>query len=306
VHSDQAVGLVVVVLSVATLARALSATVPEHGTMPFPSVLLAAFSVACYARRTVVAVAGGLLLFATMLIAVELDYYTGGGANASNLAILSLFFVVFLISVSPSFIALAHRARSGPAMKAAVGAAAGTLVLGLTGITSLINGQDLGIFNVIAALTNAAWLIGSIIIAVSLKRAGKVSTAVAVGLPIAWVATIPLSTVGGGVIAGACYLAIGYLLVNNMIERRRRCTTRKRLAQTANQPDGPRPRQRGPSDVLRPRTDRRASTPDRQRRPDRARAHVEAAHPAEEVRPHKCETPASFGRATTPHRSPTQ
>ena len=88
----QAPGLVVVVLSVATLARALSATVPEHGTMPFPSVLLAAFSVACYARRTVVAVAGGLLLFATMLTAVELDYYTGGGANASNLAILSLFF----------------------------------------------------------------------------------------------------------------------------------------------------------------------------------------------------------------------
>src|SRR6516225_4666308 len=87
----QAPALVVGVLSVATLARALSATVPEHGTMPFPSVLLAAFSVACYARRTVVAVAGGLLLFATMLIAVELDYYTGGGANASNLAILSLF-----------------------------------------------------------------------------------------------------------------------------------------------------------------------------------------------------------------------
>lgn len=88
----QAPGLVVVVLSVATLARALSAAVPEHGTMPFPSVLLAAFSLACYARRTVVAVAGGLLLFATMLIAVELDYYPGGGANASNLAILSLFF----------------------------------------------------------------------------------------------------------------------------------------------------------------------------------------------------------------------
>ena len=87
----QAPGIVAAVVSAATLARALPATVSEHGTMPFPSVLLAAFSVACYARRTVVAVAGGLLLFATMLIAVESDYYTGGGANASNLAILSLF-----------------------------------------------------------------------------------------------------------------------------------------------------------------------------------------------------------------------
>ena len=87
----QAPGIVAAVVSASTLARALLATVAEHGTMPFPSVLLAAFSVACYARRTVVAVAGGLLLFATMLIAVESDYYTGGGANASNLAILSLF-----------------------------------------------------------------------------------------------------------------------------------------------------------------------------------------------------------------------
>lgn len=132
------------------------------------------------------------------------------------------FFVVFLISVGPSFLALARRAQSGLAAKAAVAAAAGTLVLGLAGITSLINGHDLGIFNVIAPLTNAAWLFGSIIIAVSLKRVGKVSTAVAGGLPIAWVATIPLSTVGGGVIAGAYYLAIGYLLVNDAIERRPR------------------------------------------------------------------------------------
>ena len=132
------------------------------------------------------------------------------------------FFAVFLITVAPSFIALARRARSRLAVKAAVAAGAGTLVLGLTSITSIVNGHDLGLFNVIAPLTNAAWLIGSIIIAVSLKRAGKVSTIVAVGLPIAWVATIPLATVGGGVIAGAYYLAIGFLLVNDAIERRPR------------------------------------------------------------------------------------
>ena len=60
------------------------------------------------------------------------------------------FFVVFLISVAPSFIALARRARSEIAVKAAVAAGAGTLALGLTAITSLINGRDLGMFNVIA------------------------------------------------------------------------------------------------------------------------------------------------------------
>jgi len=132
------------------------------------------------------------------------------------------FFVVFLISVGPSFIALARRGRSKLGAKAALAAAAGTLVLGLTSITSLINGHDLGMFNVIAPVTNAAWLLGSVIIAVSLTRAGTVNTAGAVGLPIAWVATIPLGTLGGGVVAGAYYLAIGYLLVNDAIERRAR------------------------------------------------------------------------------------
>ena len=132
------------------------------------------------------------------------------------------FFAVFLIGVAPSFIALARRARSRLAVNSAVAAGTATLVLGLTSITSIANGHDLGLFTVIAPLTNAAWLIGSIIIAVSLKRAGKVSTIVAVGLPIAWVATIPLATVGGGVIAGAYYLAIGFLLVNDAIERRPR------------------------------------------------------------------------------------
>jgi signal transduction histidine kinase len=88
----QAPGLVVLVLSVATLTWALTATVAEHGTGPFASMLLAAFSVACYARRTIVAVVGGLLLVATMVTVVESHYYTGNGANASNVAILSLFF----------------------------------------------------------------------------------------------------------------------------------------------------------------------------------------------------------------------
>ena len=148
----------------------------------------------------------------------------GSGSNVDGVAgYLTLsFFAVFLIAVAPSFIALARRAGSGRAQKAALAAASGTLVLGLAGMTSLVNGHDLALFTVIAPLTNAAWLLGAIILAVSLKRAGKVSTAVAAGLPVAWVATIPLSTLGGGVISGAYYLAIGYLLVNDAIERRPR------------------------------------------------------------------------------------
>ena len=129
------------------------------------------------------------------------------------------FFVVALLSVAPSFIALARRARSGVGTKAAWAAAAGTTILGLTSITSIVNGHDLALFNVVAPVTNAAWLIGSIILAVSLKRAGRVPAAVAVGLPLAWVATIPLATAGGGVLAGAYYLTIGYLMASDAIER---------------------------------------------------------------------------------------
>ncbi|MBV9685016.1 MAG: hypothetical protein JO286_01355 [Solirubrobacterales bacterium] len=131
------------------------------------------------------------------------------------------FFVVALISIAPSFLALARRARPGLAMKAALAAAAGTTVLGVTSITSIVNGHDLALFNVLAPLTNGAWLLGSVVIAVSLKRAGTVPTPVAVGLPLAWVATIPLATIGGGVLSGAYYLAIGYLLATAAIDHTR-------------------------------------------------------------------------------------
>jgi hypothetical protein len=140
------------------------------------------------------------------------------------------FFTLALLSVAPSFIALARRARSGAAAKAALAAAAGTTVLGLTSITSLVNGHDLALFNVVAPLANAAWVAGAIILAVSLKRAGRVPAAVAIGLPLAWVATIPLATFGGGVIAGAYYLAIGYLLASDSIERAGRTATQPSTA----------------------------------------------------------------------------
>ena len=140
------------------------------------------------------------------------------------------FFIVALISIAPSFIALARRARSRVATWAALAAAAGTTILGLTSITSLVTGHDLALFNVLAPLTNAAWLLGSIILAVSLKRARRVPTTVAIGLPLSWAATIPLGTFGGGVIAGAYYLTIGYLMASDAIERADRTATQPRIA----------------------------------------------------------------------------
>lgn len=91
--------------------------------------------------------------------------------------------------------------------------------MALTCITSIVSGHDLSVFNVTAPVTNAAWLFGSVILAVSLKRRGTVSTAVAAGMLLTWVAVIPLATLGGGVIAGAYYLIIGYLLASSTIDQ---------------------------------------------------------------------------------------
>jgi hypothetical protein len=166
--------------------------------------------------------AGGALVAGGLTEIVHSQRHAGNNVVGVAGYLTLSFFVVALICVAPSFLALARRARPGIAQKAAVAAAAGTLVLGVTSIASLVNGSDLAIFNVIAPITNAAWLFGSIVLAVALKRSGRVSTFVAVGLPVAWVATVPLATVGGGVVSGAYYLAVGYLLANDALERRAR------------------------------------------------------------------------------------
>ena len=73
---------------------------------------------------------------------------------------------------------------------------------------------------VVAPITNALWLFGSIALAISLKRAGHVPRWVYLGLPIVWVGSIPLGTLGGGLIAGAYWLAVGYLLADGSLEIR--------------------------------------------------------------------------------------
>lgn len=50
-------------------------------------------------------------------------------------------------------------------------------------------------------------------------RTGNVPALLAIGLPIAWVAAIPLATVGGGVFAGAYQLAVAALLIGGAPEQ---------------------------------------------------------------------------------------
>ena len=167
------------------------------------------------------ALAGGALFAADGVLQVVHSQHTGskvvGVAGHLNIA----FFLTALILVAPSFVALARYARPGRIETVAAAIAAATATLGLTCITSLVMGHDGPWFNAIAPITNAVWLFGSIALAVSLKRAGRVPAIVAVGLPVAWIGTIPLATVGGGLVTGGYFLSLGYLLANDAIERRR-------------------------------------------------------------------------------------
>ena len=165
------------------------------------------------------ALAGGAALAADGVVQLVHSQHSGadvvGVAGYMNLSL----FIVGLVLISPAFIALARRTTSKLAPKAALAAAAGTSVLGVTCITSLVHGHDYEFFNVLAPLTNAAWLFGSIVLAVALKRAKTVPTIVAVGLPIAWIAMIPIATLGGGLVAGAYWMLVGAYLNVRVFER---------------------------------------------------------------------------------------
>jgi signal transduction histidine kinase len=81
---------VALVLACATLAWALAATAPETGVIPFPSLLLATFSVALYAPSPAAAVAGGLALTGSMAVALTSNF-NSGHLSAGNVAFLIFF-----------------------------------------------------------------------------------------------------------------------------------------------------------------------------------------------------------------------
>jgi hypothetical protein len=161
------------------------------------------------------ALAAGAAFAAEGVVQLVHSQHTGskvvGLAGHLNLA----FFIAGLVLATPAVVALSRYARPGRAQTAALAAATGTAVLAITSISSLVMGHDGVWFNVIAPLTNAAWLFGSIALAVSLKRAGHLPTTVALGLPVAWIATIPLATLGGGLITGAYFLIVASMLTSD-------------------------------------------------------------------------------------------
>lgn len=114
------------------------------------------------------------------------------------------FFAAALMLTAPLLLALAREAGSDIGARAA---AAGMFLLGLTCTTSVINGHDLPFFIVMAPLTNALWLFGSIALAVALKRAGRVPRWMWIGLPLCWVVAIPGGSFGFSALASIYWFA---------------------------------------------------------------------------------------------------
>ena len=83
------------------------------------------------------------------------DTLVVGTAGYTNLSL----FVAGLILASPALVALGEKPRTKLALRAGLAAAAGTVLLAITGITSLAHGRDYSFFPVVATVTNAAWLL---------------------------------------------------------------------------------------------------------------------------------------------------
>jgi hypothetical protein len=96
----------------------------------------------------------------------------------------------------------------------------GMIALALAGTASNLHGEDYEWFMIAAPVTNLMWLIGSVAVAVSLKRTGRVSRWVYIGLPLVQILALPLHPIGGGLVGGAYWIAVGMMLAAGAIDRR--------------------------------------------------------------------------------------
>jgi hypothetical protein len=122
-----------------------------------------------------------------------------------------------LLLLVPAMFALARYANRPTGAQVA---AVGMVGLAILATISNVRGDDPSFFPPVAMLTNLMWFGGMIALAVSLKRAGRISPRIAVLLPLTWIAALPLSSVGGPLLTGAYWLTVGYLMYHGALERR--------------------------------------------------------------------------------------
>ena len=163
------------------------------------------------------ALAAGAVWVASAVIQVTAGHPTGEEVEGfSGHATLTLFTIVLLL-MGPAMFALARYAKSDLGARIAT---PGLIVLGLTCIVSNVQGHDPSFFVVVAPITNLLWLVGSVVLAVSLYKAGRIPRGLGIALPFMQIFALPLSAVGGSLITGAYWIAIGYLMQQGALENR--------------------------------------------------------------------------------------
>jgi len=116
---------------------------------------------------------------------------------------------VGLLLLIPALLELARSAERDTGAKVAV---VGMVGLAILATISNVRGEDPSFFPPVAIVTNLLWFGGMVALAVSLKRAGRISPKLAILLPITWFLSLPLAIVGGTVLAGAYWVNIGRLM----------------------------------------------------------------------------------------------
>ena len=162
------------------------------------------------------AVAAGAVWVASAILQVGAGHPTGEKVEGfAGHATITLFTVALLL-MGPAMFALARHALSDLGARIAT---PGLVVLGLTCIVSNVQGEDPSFFVVVAPLTNLLWLAGSIVLAVSLHKAGRIPRGLAIALPFMQIFALPLSAIGGSIVTGAYWIAVGYLMQQGALER---------------------------------------------------------------------------------------
>jgi hypothetical protein len=162
------------------------------------------------------ALGGAVLCALGALMATRPDVHEHTVRSTTEHTILVLL-AVSLALIAPGVIALGARAaRRTPSRIVA----ASMLVIALAGTISNVRGGDASWFDPVAGVTNVAWLACTIWLAIALHRSAAVARWVTIGLPLAYIATIPASRVGGGLVGGAFWIAVGTLLATGTLARR--------------------------------------------------------------------------------------
>jgi hypothetical protein len=158
-------------------------------------------------RTALAAIAGGAVFAFTGAIEATQDF--GGTHNTIDSTGEYLVTGGFALALLLTAGAYRELGRTAGRPRAGIVAMVPQLVLAVLSTSSVINGEDLPIFNFLAPICLLTWLVASIVIGVGLKRTRAVPKAVAYALPALFIVTIPLSVIGGPLVTGAFWIAVG-------------------------------------------------------------------------------------------------